>query len=216
MKLVGAGLGRDVDHAAGGPPVLRGERASGGLEFLDRLYADGVDQRASADPLAREATYSRVGLGPGRLVDRGGAGFAETHIHAVHEQVVPESRRAVELDSATLAVVRIRISINTGLQTDELLKITAVQGKRLDLGLIDYDAQVRRGGIDQRRRVHNLNRFGSLAHHHLKIEARPGSRVQGKLRSLGPLKTCVFRLQNVAPGRQHGKLEVARIVRDGS
>ena len=111
VKLVCAGLCRDVEHAAGCPSVFGREGASGGFEFLNRLHADGVDQRTSADAVARGVAGSATDLRTGRLVARRATVLAESHIDAVHEKVVSKSRRAVELDSAAQAIERVRRSV---------------------------------------------------------------------------------------------------------
>ena len=174
----GIGLATAIQFSKAGAKIVLGDIEDGPLaEQVKEMRSHGAtvigvhcdvaqesDVEALRDAALKEfgavhVVFNNAGVaggatcfGAGRLVARRAAVFAERHIHAVYEEVVPEARRAVEFHTATLAGGRIRRSVHAGLQADELREITAVQGERLDFGVIDHDAQVRSGGIDQGRR----------------------------------------------------------------
>src|SRR5262249_40383117 len=102
-----------------------------------------------------------------------------------------------------------------GLQSDELLIIAAVERQRLNLVLIDDDAEVGSRRVDQRRRGGDVNRVADRAGFEREIDLRTRARIQFDFLTFGQLETLSRDLNRISPGRQQRELIIALGVRYG-
>ena len=115
VKLVRARLGGYVDRSTGASTILCREGAAGGLEFLNCLHPDGIDD----------------GTAPANRGDSCPVVLSKRHVHSIEGPVIPQAGEAVKLHATPVGACSTQIK--AGLQRQQLCKCPPIQWKVANL-----------------------------------------------------------------------------------
>ena len=202
VKLVGAGLGDDVDRRAGAAAKL-GLRTAG-----DRNLGQRIDRKD------RDGTAPHAGL-----VDRRQVAIAVVHVGAVEQVVVGAAAIAVQAEQS-IGTRRFRrthrIACRPRNQFEQLGKVTSVDRQLSHFGGGNRAARGVGSGFHQRHVGVDLNRFLHLAGGQSGVSARWRAHAYRDLVQRGSPESLFFNGDAVGAQRQFGGLIFALVIRGHS